>query len=136
MSGRRCKSKETTAQIPRGRLSVRVEPASRSEYWWWTLFTTVTAIALSVPALVIGMRTSPDGGETPGLPAVPLLVLLVLFYLAVLVPTIAVTVRRLHDAGYSGWLALLALIPWLGGLILLVFTLLPPSLAGSSATTG
>ena len=48
-----------------------------------------------------------------------------------LVPTIAVTMRRLRDAGYSGWLVLLALIPWLGGLILLVFTLLPPSPAGS-----
>ena len=105
--------------------------ASRSEYWWWTLFTTVTGIVLAVPAVVIGIQTSPDGGETPGLPAVPLLVLLMLFYLAVVAPTIAVTVRRLHDAGYSGWLFLLTLIPWLGALILLVFTLLPPSPAGA-----
>ena len=99
--------------------------ASRSEYWWWTLFTTVTGIVLAVPAVVIGIQTSPDGGETPGLPAVPLLVLLMLFYLAVVVPTIAVTVRQLHDAGYSGWLFLLTLIPWLGALIL------PPSPAGA-----
>jgi uncharacterized membrane protein YhaH (DUF805 family) len=104
--------------------------ASRSEYWWWTLLTTSVFIALSVPAVVIGMETSPDGGETPGLPAVPLLVALMLFYLGILVPTIAVTVRRLHDAGYSGWLILLGLIPWLGGLVLLVFTVLPPSPAG------
>ena len=48
-----------------------------------------------------------------------------------MVPTIAVTVRRLHDAGYSGWLYLLTLIPWLGGVILLVFALLPPSPAGA-----
>ena len=48
-----------------------------------------------------------------------------------MVPTIAVTVRRLHDAGQSGWLFLLTLIPWLGGPILLVFTLLPPSPAGA-----
>src|SRR3712207_7305441 len=48
--------------------------ASRSEYWWWTLFTTIVFIALSVPAFVIGMETSPDGGQTPGLPAMPLLV--------------------------------------------------------------
>ena len=45
-----------------------------------------------------------------GTPAIPLLVALLVCYLAVLVPTIAVTVRRLHDAGYSGWLVLLALI--------------------------
>jgi uncharacterized membrane protein YhaH (DUF805 family) len=105
--------------------------ASRSEYWWWTLFTTVMFFGLGVPAAVIGVETSPDGGETPGLPAVPLLVAFMLFLLAVLVPTIAVTVRRLHDAGYSGWLFLLTLIPWLGVLILLVFALLPPSPAGA-----
>jgi uncharacterized membrane protein YhaH (DUF805 family) len=105
--------------------------ASRSEYWWWTLFTTASFFVLGVPAFVIGMETSPDGGETPGAPAVPLIVALVLFYLAILVPSIAVTVRRLHDIGQSGWMFLLTLIPWVGGLILLVFTLLPPSPAGA-----
>jgi uncharacterized membrane protein YhaH (DUF805 family) len=79
------------------------------------LFTVAGLLVLAVPGAVIGVQTSPDGGETPGLPAVPLLLLLVLFYLAILVPSIAVTVRRLHDAGYSGWLILLGLIPWLGG---------------------
>ena len=54
-----------------------------------------------------------------------------LFYVAVIVPTLAVTVRRLHDAGYSGWLVLLNLIPWFGGLILLVFTLMPESPSGA-----
>jgi hypothetical protein len=45
--------------------------ASRSEYWWWTLFTILVGIVLSVPAAVIGVQTSPDGGRTPGVPAVP-----------------------------------------------------------------
>lgn len=101
--------------------------ASRSEYWWWALFTTVVLIALGIPALVLGSGTSPDGGRTPGPAGVPFLVVLGLFYLAVLVPSIALTVRRLHDGGFSGWLVLLGLIPSLGGLILLVLTLLPPS---------
>ena len=105
--------------------------ASRSEYWWWALFTGLVLTVLGLLSLVIGVQTSPDGGDTPGAPAVPLLVLLVLFYLAILVPSIAVTMRRLHDAGYSGWLVLLALIPSLGGLILLVFTVLPSSPAGA-----
>ena len=105
--------------------------ASRGEYWWWTLFITLVLTVIGVIALVIGVQTSPDGGETPGAPAVPLLVLLALFYLAILVPTIALTVRRVHDAGYSGWLVLLALIPSVGGLILLVFTVLPSSPAGA-----
>ena len=105
--------------------------ASRSEFWWWTLFSTGGFLVLGLLAFVIGVETSPDGGETPGLAAVPLGILFMLFILAVLVPTVAVTVRRLHDAGYSGWLYLLMLIPWLGGLILLIFTLLPPSPAGA-----
>ena len=66
-----------------------------------------------------------------GTPAIPLLVALLVCYLAVLVPTIAVTVRRLHDAGYSGWLVLLALIRGVGGLILLVFTVRPASPNGA-----
>jgi uncharacterized membrane protein YhaH (DUF805 family) len=105
--------------------------ASRSEYWWWVLFTTVVGLVLALPAAALGTATSPDGGQTPGAPAIPLLVALAVFYLAIVVPTLAVTVRRLHDAGYSGWLILLNLIPWVGGLILLVFTLLPSSPAGA-----
>jgi uncharacterized membrane protein YhaH (DUF805 family) len=105
--------------------------ASRGEYWWWALFTFVLVVLLGIPAAAIGIATSPDGGETPGTPAIPFLVALGLFYFAVIVPTLAVTVRRLHDAGYSGWLVLLSFIPWLGGLILFVFTLLPASPNGA-----
>lgn len=103
--------------------------ASRGEYWWWTLFTTVVYVGRGIPARIIGDLTAPDG--TAGEPPVPLLILLGLFYCAIVVPTVAVTVRRLHDAGYSGWLYLLMLIPWLGALILLIFTLLPASPAGA-----
>jgi hypothetical protein len=46
------------------------------------------------------------------------------------VPNLALTVRRLHDAGYSGWLVLLGLVPYLGGLILLIFAVLPSSPTG------
>lgn len=105
--------------------------ASRSEYWWWALFTTIVVLVLGIPALVFGLATSPDGGATPGPAGVPFLLAAGLFYLAVLVPTIALTVRRLHDAGLSGWLVLLGLIPSLGGLILLVFAVLPPSPNGA-----
>lgn len=105
--------------------------ASRGEYWWWTLFVTLVLVVLGIAALVLGSATSPDGGVTPGTPAVPLLVAIGLFYLAILVPTLAVTVRRLHDAGYSGWLVLLGLIPSIGGLILIVFTVMPASPSGA-----
>ena len=46
-------------------------------------------------------------------------------------PTIALTVRRLHDVGYTGWLVLLGLIPSVGSLILLIFAVLPSSPAGA-----
>src|SRR4051794_8393565 len=47
-----------------------------------------------------------------------------LYSLAVLLPSIAVTVRRLHDTGRSGWWILISLIPIIGGIVLLVFMVL------------
>lgn len=54
-------------------------------------------------------------------------ILTLLYWLVVLVPTIAVTVRRLHDTGKTGWLILLWFIPIVGSLILLVFMVLDSS---------
>jgi uncharacterized membrane protein YhaH (DUF805 family) len=48
-----------------------------------------------------------------------------LYTLAMILPSIAVTVRRIHDIGLSGWFALLGLIPSIGSLIILVFALMP-----------
>ena len=105
--------------------------ASRSEYWWWTLFTFLTYLVLGLVTYIVGTVTSRDGGRTPGLVAVPLIILFAAFFLGILVPTLALTVRRLHDAGYSGLFALLLLIPYLGSLIILIFALLPSSPAGA-----
>jgi uncharacterized membrane protein YhaH (DUF805 family) len=108
--------------------------ASRSEYWWWALLSNIGYVVLLAPAYVLGITTSSDGGRTPGAAAIPLIILMVIFCLAIIVPTLALTVRRLHDAGFSGWLALLMLVPYLGGLIILIFTVLP-SLPAESSTT-
>jgi uncharacterized membrane protein YhaH (DUF805 family) len=105
--------------------------ASRSEYWWWTLFTFLTYLVLGLVTYAVGTVTSRDGGRTPGLVAVPLIILFAAFFLGILVPTLALTVRRLHDAGYSGLFALLLLIPYLGSLIILIFALLPSAPAGA-----
>jgi uncharacterized membrane protein YhaH (DUF805 family) len=51
-------------------------------------------------------------------------VLLGLYGLAVLIPGLAVSVRRLHDSGKSGWLILICLVPFVGGLIVLILMLL------------
>jgi len=52
------------------------------------------------------------------------------FWLATIVPTVAVTVRLLHDAGYSGWLYLLNFVPF-AGIIPFILTLLPASASGA-----
>ncbi|MDR2281507.1 MAG: DUF805 domain-containing protein [Gordonia sp. (in: high G+C Gram-positive bacteria)] len=84
--------------------------ASRGEYWWWVLANFLIILVLEIPLFAAGDS------------AIALVFgLLVLVYaLAVLVPSIAVGVRRLHDAGYSGLMYLLILIPFVGGLIVIV----------------
>jgi uncharacterized membrane protein YhaH (DUF805 family) len=47
-----------------------------------------------------------------------------IYSLAVLIPTLAVTVRRLHDIDRSGWWILIGLVPLIGAIVLLVFALL------------
>lgn len=107
--------------------------ASRSEYWW-------TALALGVIGLVLefiflalaaaGATVSDDGTLVPGAGFVVGLILLIAFGLAVIIPSIALLVRRLHDGNFSGWVALIGLVPGLGGLALFVFALLPSNPAG------
>jgi uncharacterized membrane protein YhaH (DUF805 family) len=77
--------------------------ARRSEYWYFVLFTVLVYVAASVVDAVLG---------------IPVFTLLTV--LALLVPTLAVSVRRLHDTGRSGWWMLLSLVPF-GGIVLLVF---------------
>ena len=76
--------------------------ASRSEFWWWTLGNVIVVSVLYalIVALAVAGRT-PDG--EPGRALIAPTILLVVWALAVIIPSIAVTVRRLHDAGHSGW---------------------------------
>jgi uncharacterized membrane protein YhaH (DUF805 family) len=104
--------------------------ASRSEYWWWALFVTIVYVILIIPALIIGIETSPDRGQTPGTASLPFLVLFVIFILGVFVPSLALLVRRLHDGGFTGWLALLILVPSLGSLITTILALMPSTATG------
>ena len=102
--------------------------ARRKEYWMFQLFNMLAYLACSVVAGIVAVllsRTfssaSPSASSTeaaiPGLAfAIP-----VLYLLAVIVPTLAVTARRLHDQDKSGWFMLLGCIPGVGGIILLVF---------------
>lgn len=104
--------------------------ASLSEYWWWVLFYISGLFGLSILGALFARLTSPDGGVTDGPGAVPFYIIASLFLVVTILPTIAASVRRLHDAGFSGWLYLLSLLPF-GGLALIVLLALPTSPAGA-----
>lgn len=86
--------------------------ARRQEYWMFYLFHIIIIFTLG---LISGMLV-----EATDSPAV--FIVLGLYVLATFLPTLAVTVRRLHDTGKSGWYYLLSLIPYIGGIIIFVFT--------------
>ncbi len=89
--------------------------SSRSEYWWFTLFYLLVILVVNITeSSVFGQGMEMTSG------IINLLVLLV-----IIVPTISVTARRLHDIGRSGWWQLIALIPLLGVLILLYWVVKP-----------
>ncbi|MFC5929237.1 DUF805 domain-containing protein [Cryobacterium melibiosiphilum] len=103
--------------------------AARSEYWWWAL---AVGVLLMISGALIIIPTGQDvtGAPEMGLAAIGVpLYLLVVFGL--LVPNIAVTVRRLHDANFSGWFYLLVFAFGIGGLVVFVLTLLPSNPAGA-----
>ena len=88
--------------------------ARRKEYWFFVLFNILISIALGIVDRVTGSFDPLSGvGLLGGLYAI-----------ALIVPGLAVTVRRLHDTNRSGWWVLLPLIPIIGGLVLFYFLVL------------
>ena len=84
----------------------------RPEYWYFTLFVFVVSIILAlIDAFVLNM---PDYSPLSGL-----------FSLAMLIPGLAVSVRRLHDIGRTGWGVPVAFIPLIGIIILIYWACQP-----------
>lgn len=83
--------------------------ARRSEYWYWVLFVAI----LSILASVLDASTAGSNNRNYLFSGI--------LNLALLLPNLAVTVRRLHDTSRSGWWILIGLIPLIGSIILLVF---------------
>ena len=77
--------------------------STRAEFWWWQLFLLITGIMGALIDVAIGNDYFTS-----------------IFLFGILIPSWAVSVRRLHDTNKSGWWSLLAVVPF-GGLILLVF---------------
>lgn len=88
--------------------------ARRKEYWFFVLFNILISLALGIVDHVTGSFDPTSGvGLFGGIYAI-----------ALLLPGLTVTVRRLHDTNRSGWWVLLPLIPILGGLVLFYFLVL------------
>lgn len=78
--------------------------ASRREFWMFTLVNVVVAFLIGFVSGLLGLPK----------------IIGTLYMLAILLPSLAVTVRRLHDMDKSGWWVLLALIPFVGSIVLLI----------------
>ncbi len=85
--------------------------AGRPEFWWWVLATVLGSIVFNGLDHLLGM------GELRPLSS--------LYGLAILLPQIAVSVRRLHDIDRTGWWLLIAFLPIIGWLVLLWFYIQP-----------
>lgn len=81
--------------------------STRSQYWWWTLWMILMSIGAVIIDTMMGMG---DSGPVN-----------LILSLATLLPSIAVSIRRLHDIGRSGWWFLLVLVPIIGWIVLIVF---------------
>jgi len=88
--------------------------ARRREYWLFLLFNILISVVLTVIDFMIGTYSNTLGIGALGC----------IYFLAVLIPSIAVAVRRLHDTDRSGWWCLLFLIPIIGHIVLLIFMII------------
>jgi uncharacterized membrane protein YhaH (DUF805 family) len=87
----------------------------RMEYWYFVLFNIIVGVVLALIDMLLGTFSAVSNiGLLSGI-----------YSLAVLIPTLAVTVRRLHDIDRTGWWILINLIPLIGTIVLLVFALTP-----------
>ncbi len=93
--------------------------ASRSEFWWFYLFTLIVMTVASLISRAIGDPNDTLGG---------------LATFALLLPSLAAGCRRLHDIGRSGWWQLLTLT--VIGLVLLIYWLVQPSQSGDNKYGG
>jgi uncharacterized membrane protein YhaH (DUF805 family) len=88
--------------------------AARKEYWMFALWNVIISVLLGI---VVGIIDAVINSQA-------LVAISYLYALAVLVPCIAVSVRRLHDINRSGWWFLIVLVPVIGAIVLLVFSVM------------
>lgn len=90
--------------------------ATRSEYWYFYLFNFLVVMVYYIALFAMlgsGSRDSSAVGY--------LSVMIIIYALVMTIPSLAVTVRRLHDTGHSGWWIFLNLIPVIGSIVLFIW---------------
>lgn len=109
--------------------------ASRSEYWWAYLFNVIIGAvvwAIALGTLLGGSHTDPTTGRmVPGGGYVVVAVIGSIWALAILIPSLAITWRRLHDTNKSGAFWFLGFIPFVGEIIVIVLLVLDSDPAGA-----
>ena len=103
------------ATLPLKRYAEFTGRSRRKEYWMFMLLSIGIYIAASILDRIAGMNGMIAGRYGP---------IMALVALGLLVPSIAVSIRRLHDSDRSGWWLLLGLVPMVGEIIVLVFMVL------------
>lgn len=91
--------------------------ARRAEYWYFVLFNMLVSLGLVIVDAATGTLDENGNGLLSGI-----------YYLAVLIPSLSVAVRRLHDVGRTGWWMLLVFLPVIGVLVILFWLVQPGSL--------
>lgn len=98
--------------------------ARRMEYWMFNLFVFLISMAFVLLIVFAAIAAGPsEDGSTPITVAL-LGVVWVLFSLGMFIPNLAVLIRRLHDIGKSGWFFFISFVPFVGGIVLLIFLLM------------
>ncbi len=92
--------------------------ASRSEYWWFTLFNVLVSLFIGFGIGFITIILAWDTNFSDMVFDITINTLT----LIIMLPAICVSVRRLHDTDRRGWWVLLWLIPLVGGIVMLFFT--------------
>ncbi|AVH93192.1 TPA: DUF805 domain-containing protein [Stenotrophomonas maltophilia] len=109
--------------VPLTRYAQFTGRAGRSEFWWFQLFIMI----ISIPLYLLSFYAGYSGSQRLALVVTGLGVVM---WLAFVLPSIAATIRRLHDTDRSGWWLLLGFVPFVS-LVLLVFLLLPGTPGGN-----